>query len=277
MPVLLVAHYDTVLSRPPRWVNNKEGVLSAKNGLGADDRAGIFAILEVIQKYHCSVLFTGGEEKGGLGAYAFTNTGIKPSVNYIIELDRRGENDAVFYDCANEEFIDFVESKGWQEAFGTFSDISIIAPYLEVAAVNLSIGYMNEHHKNETLDGNALRKIIERLPDLLHEEKKYKYIEATRSFKWDRGYYDYYGYDYGYGYYRNDLEYTPCWAILYKRYEGTTECLELVEGVSELEAIGSFLVSHPTLTADEILTVMDEEEYYEWEEEEIKNERKSAV
>lgn len=273
VPVLLVAHYDTVLSRPPRWINNDKGIMSASNGLGADDRAGVFAILETIKNYHCSVLFTGGEERGGIGAEAFAKSGIKPDVNYIIELDRRGENDAVFYDCANQEFIDFVESKGWEEAWGTFSDISTIAPYIGVAAVNLSIGYMHEHQKIETLDGNVLRKVIERLPNLLHEDKKYEYVESKISRKWYGGYYDY---DYGYGCYRAQ-DYVPFWGIWYSDKTGSG--VELVEGISEAEAVGNFLMDHPTMTYDDIILVADEETYYEWEEEEIRNEnkRKAAV
>ena len=58
VPVLLVAHYDTVLKNPPSNIINDNGVLSAKNGLGADDRAGVYAILKIIEKYlKCLMVF----------------------------------------------------------------------------------------------------------------------------------------------------------------------------------------------------------------------------
>ena len=45
-----------------------------------------------------------------------------------------------------------MEGFGFQEEFGTFSDISIIAPQLETAAVNISAGYYYEHSPREYID-----------------------------------------------------------------------------------------------------------------------------
>ena len=47
-------------------------------------------------------------------------------MKYIIQLDRRGTSDCVFYNCANEAFIEYVEKFGFIENFGSFSDISEI-------------------------------------------------------------------------------------------------------------------------------------------------------
>ena len=197
VPVLLVAHYDTVLAKPPTSIRISNGWLSAKKGLGADDRAGVYAILEIIRKHHCYVLFTGGEEKGCIGAEAFTKSGIKPDVNYIIELDRKGDNDAVYYDGANDKFEDFITSHGWKTAYGSFTDICTLAPYIGVAAVNLSIGYYDQHTPNETLDTNAMNKIIGRVPALF-EGERYEWGEDKFS-RYYGGYYggkydDYYDY-----------------------------------------------------------------------------------
>ena len=129
LPVLLFAHLDTVHKEPVRRIctSNDGNILMSPEGIGGDDRAGVYMILQLLQKHHCHVLFCEDEESGGQGALAFVNSGIKPSVNYILELDRRGEKDAVFYSCNNPEFTDFVCSFGFEEEFGSFSDISIIA------------------------------------------------------------------------------------------------------------------------------------------------------
>ena len=53
---------------------------------------------------------------------------------------------AFFYYCNNIPFIEYVKPL-WVsfENWGSFSDISILCPKWEVAGVNLSIGYENEH------------------------------------------------------------------------------------------------------------------------------------
>lgn len=154
VPVLLVAHLDTVHRQPVQIICYSENrrIAMSPQGIGGDDRAGVFMILQIIKKARCHVLFCEDEEIGGKGAEQFAKSGIKPQVNYLVELDRRGRNDAVFYGCANQEFIQFVEGFGFQEEFGTFSDISIIAPQLETAAVNISAGYYYEHSPREYID-----------------------------------------------------------------------------------------------------------------------------
>jgi hypothetical protein len=63
----------------------------------------------------------------------------------MIELDRQGRDDAVFYDCDNPEFEEYITKFDFVSDWGTYSDISTIAPSWECAAVNLSIGYFDEH------------------------------------------------------------------------------------------------------------------------------------
>lgn len=199
LPVLLVAHLDTVHKELVREIvyckNGRE--ISSPQGIGGDDRCGVFMILKIIKELRCHVLFCEDEEIGGIGAEKFAESGITPDVNFIIEMDRRGSNDAVFYDCENEDFTKFITSFGFSEEWGSFSDISVIAPALGVAAVNISAGYYNEHTLKEYVDIEVMRINIERIKKIIRASKqKYEYIEK------DYGYYDhYYGREYkSYGY-----------------------------------------------------------------------------
>ena len=181
LPVLLVAHLDTVHPKPVQRIctSNDGNILMSPEGIGGDDRAGVYMILQLLQKHHCHVLFCEDEESGGQGALAFVNSGIKPSVNYILELDRRGEKDAVFYSCNNPEFTDFVCSFGFEEEFGSFSDISIIAPALGIAAVNLSCGYEHAHTRHEIINLAHLRKNIQRVSNMLATPSEpFNYVEG---------------------------------------------------------------------------------------------------
>lgn len=103
VPVLLVGHLDTVHREKPQIIcfsEDRRFVMSPQ-GIGGDDRCGVFMILQLIQCVNCHVLFCEDEEIGGQGARAFAKNKVKVKVNYIVEMDRRGDNDAVFYECDN--------------------------------------------------------------------------------------------------------------------------------------------------------------------------------
>ena len=111
-PVLLVAHMDTVHKNLPTIIsyNSKLQTISSPNGIGGDDRCGIYMVLEIVKYFNCSVLFTEDEELGGVGAEKFIKTKIASELefNYMIEFDRANANDAVFYECDNPEFEEFI-------------------------------------------------------------------------------------------------------------------------------------------------------------------------
>lgn len=169
VPVLLVAHLDTVhRARPEVICYSTDGtVMMSPDGIGGDDRAGVYMILRLIQEVRCHVLFCEDEETGGRGALAFTKSGIVPAVNYIIELDRMGNNDAVYYGCRNPQFGEHVHSFGFEMAYGSYSDISVLAPKFGVAAVNLSTGYYNPHHINEFVRLDQVEELISRVKSLV--------------------------------------------------------------------------------------------------------------
>lgn len=179
IPVLLVAHLDTVFKRPPEIIlyDNEHDIMTASGGLGGDDRCGVFAILKILKEMKPYVLFTEKEEVGGIGAKKVVDKLKKPNVKYMIEFDRQGENDCVFYDCGNFEFIEYIESFKFETELGIFSDISILGPAWDIAAVNISSGYYNEHTYNEYIKVRELLTNIERVKEILKESKKVKYFD----------------------------------------------------------------------------------------------------
>ena len=212
IPVALVAHMDTVFKIPPEHIyfDRQEGVLWSPDGLGADDRAGVFLILKIIQNIKRdkkpTIIFTTDEEKGCIGSSALVENMPHPPQNlkYIIQLDRRGKDDCVFYDDINEEFEKYVHKFGFDTAWGTLSDISIICPTWGISGVNLSVGYEDEHEEIETLHIQytyaTLEKVLNMLDDIDNADY-FKYEASPHSVQWWRyghhlaGYYDYPGWD----------------------------------------------------------------------------------
>lgn len=189
-PVLLVAHLDTVHPRPPRKIlqDEEQSLLWSPDGIGGDDRCGVYAILTILldmpKEYLPSVLFTTDEETGGWGVQDFMKTYPAPPVDlrYIIELDRAGENDCVFYSCYNPEFEKYVQKYRFKQAYGSFTDISFLAPKWGIAAVNLSCGYYNPHTLSEYIDMEDLYYTVERVESMIDESfnvPMFKYIPLT--------------------------------------------------------------------------------------------------
>ena len=189
IPVLLTAHMDTVHYQPVKVICSSPDntVLMSPQGIGGDDRAGVYMILQLIKEKRCHVLFCEDEETGAYGAEAFATSNIKPKVNYIVGLDRRGRNDAVYYNCDNSDFTKFVSSFDFTTATGSFSDISVIAPKLGIAAVNISAGYFNEHTKHEYIDMTVVNINIKRIKSMVSARTPfYPYMAAKHNLDtWD--------------------------------------------------------------------------------------------
>jgi len=194
-PVMLLAHLDTVHPTPVKTIcrSDNGNILMSPEGIGGDDRCGVYALVTAHKQAPVKpwLLFTCDEEIGGAGAYAFCNEYSKgklpkrlDDLKAIIEIDRKGHSDAVYYGCANREFMEYITSKGFHTAFGSFSDISLVAPELGVAAVNLSSGYYNAHTKYEYINqkqlDNTIGKVVEIIADSAELEfPRYVYIESS--------------------------------------------------------------------------------------------------
>ena len=252
-PVLLVAHMDTVHQIKPYLImyNETLGAISSPTGIGGDDRCGIYMVLEVVKRFNCSVLFCEDEEVGGVGAKKFAKSDVIDglSFNYIIEFDRKGANDAVFYDCDNPEFTEFITKEFYKESAGSFSDISIIAPELGCAAVNLSCGYYNAHTNQEYVVLAEMDASIEAACAILErttEDDKFEYIEAEYS----------YGYGSLYGAYSALDSY---YLIGYLGDKGRVEYYD-TWAANKFEAIGRFCYDNENMTYNDIVEVYCEDE-----------------
>jgi len=180
IPILLVAHVDTVFAKPPQKIffDRKYRVFFSPDGLGADDRAGVFGIIKIISRgFRPYLLFTDLEESGAIGAHNFVNRE-KPEFNAIFALDRKGENEAAIYNCDSEELNEILNEYGFKIVTGSFSDISVICPKFGIAGANLSAGFYENHTRYEYFDENALTKTIEKLSAILENppEKPILYV-----------------------------------------------------------------------------------------------------
>ena len=194
-PVMLVAHLDTVHEQPVKDIcfSADKNIIMSPQGIGGDDRCGCFALVKIFQSAQVKpwLLFTCEEEVGGIGAKKFCLAHKQhqlpnelASLKFVIELDRKGSRDAVFYRCANPDFEAYISGKGFTTAQGSFSDISVIAPELDIAAVNLSSGYHHAHtlheHINRAELDSTICKVVEIISDV-PQLSRFEYVECIQS------------------------------------------------------------------------------------------------
>ncbi len=167
---LLIAHTDTVFDNPPWgvYVINKCMVgfddTMKQCGIGADDRAGVAAILQLIPHLDdVTVLFPALEEAGCIGSKNLDIDMIQDS-SIAIQIDRRikskTESDAIFHtngcNICSMEFKDHIKpvlrEYGFKLQHGVYTDIGELKLNgLKCSALNLSAGYTREHSSGEIL------------------------------------------------------------------------------------------------------------------------------
>lgn len=190
IPIALVAHMDTVFSSPAKEVyyDKEKQVIWSPDGLGADDRSGVYGIIQLIQRgLRPMVILTTDEEIGGIGAIKCAldyPDGPPQKLKYIIELDRQGMNDCVFYQCRTPQFIEYIESFGFEFAYGSFSDITFLMDEWQICATNLSIGYLDEHDFVERLFVAHMESTIDKVEQMLRAEEipDFVYYEQRQTF-----------------------------------------------------------------------------------------------
>lgn len=195
-PILLVSHLDTVHHDNVTVICKSDdgNILMSPQGIGGDDRCGVYGIIKAYENANIKpwLLFTCDEEIGGVGARQFAKDlpmrKELEKVNLIVELDRKGKNDAVYYECDSPELEKYITSKGYKTEWGTYSDICDIAPALGVAAVNLSCGYYNAHTQHEYINVKHLEKTIEKVIEIVNESAELPQFEYREMFtynSWD--------------------------------------------------------------------------------------------
>lgn len=209
--VLLVAHADTVFTIYPDDEKSHEFFIDEGDiyrsledyvGIGADDRAGC-AILWLLKDTGHSLLITNNEEVGNEGAENIRRNHKELFVElnehrYMIEFDRRNSHDYKVYDIpVTEDFKRYIEAKtGYEEADRRAStDIRVLCE--KISGVNLSVGYYDEHHANESLNFaewqntlNVVRRMLEpeqpKFPVKARIKKSGVKTEAKRILRMDR-------------------------------------------------------------------------------------------
>ena len=218
-PIMLVAHMDTITRNHQLKFRVKRNLIRARNSvLGADDRAGVYAIIELLTMCHDqsipmpSVLFTNYEESGLMGVDAFVTAKRLDvaGLNLFVELDRKGRDEFVcYFYTINDKLKRWVESFGFRKEWGSISDVASLTEEYHIPHVNLSVGYYDQHSTRERLNTTELQETINKVFRMIKQpiDVLYPAEPSTRYYGcYGNGYQDYdcYGFDTNYSRHQNE-------------------------------------------------------------------------
>lgn len=263
----IVSHIDqvqTIHSKDFEAIETKDIIFGWSSnhkrmeGLGADDKNGIWICLKCLLKYdHIKAAFFVGEEIGCVGSEK-ADMDFFNDCRFVIQCDRRGSDDLItsigYTEIASKEFIgatDFAQF-GYHLEEGMMTDVLQLKENgLSVAAVNMSCGYYQPHTDNEFTVKKDLFNCLHFVEHIIET--------CTQTFPHEYEYKSYYGYG-GLGYY--DGQYDDYYYEIYDLLETTPDLT-----FGEVEAA---FQNYPKVNRDELRRtyelVKDDMEYWKLEE-----------
>ena len=156
-----------------------------REGLGADDKNGIWVALKCLQKYdYIKVAFFYGEEIGCLGS-ARAEMKFFDDVRFVVQPDRKGFKDLITeIGCCpicDDEFLKLIDfqSFGYAEQSGLMTDVeTLLDNGLTVNCLNISCGYYEPHTDDEfTVKADLLNclALVEHIIENVTERIEYEY------------------------------------------------------------------------------------------------------
>lgn len=176
--LMFTSHTDTVhapMAATRQVVILKDGFYQKddKQPLGADDAAGVWLLLNMINAGIPGVYaFFRGEERGGIGSgYCAKNRpDLFDGIKAAIAFDRKGTSSIITHQCrgrgCSDEFglslATVLDMDYKLDNTGVYTDT---AEFFDIVdnCTNVSVGYYNEHSKDETLSKTHIERLRDKL------------------------------------------------------------------------------------------------------------------
>ena len=205
----VVAHLDQVQERHSKdfMAYEAEDIIIGfspkrreQQGLGADDKCGIWIGLKCLQKFEAMKLaFFVGEEIGCKGS-GQAEMEFFSDCRFVIEPDRKGAEDLItqigWTPLCSDDFLKDIGFKkfGYKETDGMMTDIEALKDNgLAISCINLSCGYYKPHTDQEFVYKPALSNCLAFIEHIIKTcTKVYPHVDMTSQYERENYYYDVY-------------------------------------------------------------------------------------
>lgn len=205
----IVAHMDQVQERHSKdfIAYEAEDIIigfspkhKEQQGLGADDKCGLWIGLKCLLKFDCLKLaFFVGEEVGCKGS-GLANMAFFDDCRFVIEPDRKGSEDLItqigWTPLCSDDFLKDIGFKkfGYKETDGMMTDIEALKDHgLLLSCINVSCGYYKPHSNEEFVYKPALLNCFAFVEHIIKTcTKVYPHIDNTAYYEKQNYYGDIY-------------------------------------------------------------------------------------
>lgn len=160
------------------------------NGIGADDKNGIWVCLKCLEKFdNLKCVFFVGEEQGCIGSHQ-ADMKFFDDCRYVIQCDRKGNSDFISSIYGNSlcssQFIKDASlgEHGYKEERGMQTDVQTLRQRgLEISCANISCGYYYPHTPHEMTNIADLKKcltLVEHIVENCREVYTHKEVRPQR-------------------------------------------------------------------------------------------------
>ncbi len=169
-----------------------------QQGLGADDKVGIWIGLRCLQEFECIKLAFFVEEEVGCKGSEQADMEFFKDCRFVIEPDRRGSDDLItqisWLPLCSEEFLKDIGYKqfGYKETDGMMTDIEALKENgLALSCINLSCGYYKPHTDQEFIYKPAVENCLHFVEHIVRTcTKVYPHVDETTRYEKQNYYYD---------------------------------------------------------------------------------------
>lgn len=177
----------------------------AYEGLGADDKNGIWVALKCMQEFDVlKAAFFVGEEVGCIGSKR-ADVDFFMNCRFVLQCDRRNDGDlitAISDEMCSQKFLDDVKCDlyGYTPTTGAMTDVDTLRESVPISMVNMSCGYYNPHTDKEFTVIENLEKCLDFVRHIIRDcTEVYGFPVSERGWR-----------DYG-GYYRDYDWFSSSW------------------------------------------------------------------
>lgn len=290
----VVAHVDTVhaitkggiavaqYAEAPHIVFGMNPETDQLTGIGGDDKCGIYVALKCLENLpFCKSAFFVDEEIGCVGS-SKANLDFFKDCRYILQADRRGNDDFVNNICggmSSKEFQDavlpIITKYGYKFAHGMMTDVMQLRDNdVGISCANMSAGYYNPHQKSEYINLDDLDNVTNMCLHICEElVNTYPYIHTKSSYYgggWDMEDFDGYYMPRRHTYYpshrRDDSDnYERFWQNRAFENDDKDSMKFLTNGEHDEEDIHTVDESSVDCRTIKKISEMTDEEFSEWE------------
>lgn len=162
------------------------------NGIGADDKNGIWVCLKCLEKFdNLKCVFFVGEEQGCIGSRQ-ADMKFFDDCRFVLQCDRKGNSDFIsdIYGnslCSSQFIKDAsLGEHGYKEERGMQTDVQTLRQRgLEISCANISCGYYYPHTPHEMTNIADLKKCLTLVEHIVENCREIYTHKEVRPQRWD--------------------------------------------------------------------------------------------